>query len=367
MPPHDHAGRRARLAARLSADDVDGLLVTSPIHVRWLTGFSGSNSALFVPADPTEARVSALLATDGRYTAQASVEVPDLSVLITRRCAPALLEQLGGAGIARIGVEAAHLSVADFDELRRVTPGIDLVPTSTRVEELRVVKEPGELALLAAACAISTSALEYVVESGGWSGSSERELAGRLEAAMRQRGSDGTAFETIVGTGANSAVPHHRPGDRILERGDLVVIDFGARVGGYHADITRTFVLGRPAPWQVDLHELVRSAQRAGRGALAPGAPCADVDRAARGVVEAAGHGAEFVHGLGHGVGLEIHEAPFLGPGATGSVRADVPVTVEPGVYLPGRGGVRIEDTVVVTDTGPTVLTTTSRDLIALD
>ena len=181
-----------------------------------------------------------------------------------------------------------------------------------------------------------------------------------------ERGADAISFETIVGAGPNSAIPHHRPTDRPLQRGDLVVIDFGAEVGGYHADETRTFVVGPPAAWQIDLHALVQAAQARGRDAARAGAELVHIDAASRGVIEEAGHGEEFAHGLGHGVGLEIHEAPMIGPRSTGMLAAGVPVTVEPGVYLPDRGGVRIEDTVFVSAGPCEPLTATDRGLVVL-
>jgi Xaa-Pro aminopeptidase len=183
---------------------------------------------------------------------------------------------------------------------------------------------------------------------------------------MRAHGAVGPSFETIVAAGPHSAVPHHRPTDASLRRGDLVKMDFGALVDGYHSDMTRTVVLGRAASWQRDLHGLVAAAQEAGRAALRPGTPVVDVDAAARDVVVRAGYGDEFVHGLGHGVGLQIHEAPLLGPTGTGTVAAGMVVTVEPGVYLPGRGGVRIEDTVVVGDSGTEPLSRTTRELVEI-
>jgi Xaa-Pro aminopeptidase len=193
-----------------------------------------------------------------------------------------------------------------------------------------------------------------------------------LEALMLDHGADGVSFETIVASGANSAIPHHRPTEAVLADGDFVKIDFGALVGGYHSDMTRTFVLGKAADWQLEIYELVSDAQRAGRVALEAGATLADVDGAARRVIVDAGHGAHFGHGLGHGVGLQIHEAPGINATAAGTLRAGSVVTVEPGVYLPDRGGVRIEDTLVVADTGqalghsPELLTRFPKELAIL-
>ena len=198
-------------------------------------------------------------------------------------------------------------------------------------------------------------------------GRTERAVARLLEASMLDRGADGPAFETIVAAGANSAVPHHRPTDAVLARGDFIKIDFGALVGGYHSDMTRTFVLGTPADWQREIYEVVSAAQLAGRRALAVGAKLAEVDAAARRVVDDAGYAAHFGHGLGHGVGLQIHEAPGINSSAAGNLLAGAVVTVEPGVYLPDRGGVRIEDTLLVGRRGPESLSRFPRNLIVLD
>jgi Xaa-Pro aminopeptidase len=194
----------------------------------------------------------------------------------------------------------------------------------------------------------------------------ERELAGLLDRRMAELGADKPAFDTIVASGENGAIPHHTPASRELRAGDLVTLDFGARYQGYHADMTRTVSLGPPAGWQREVYELVAAAQRAGRLALAPGALAGEVDDAARSVIEGAGHGGHFRHGLGHGVGLEIHEEPFLGPSRTGRLEDRVPITVEPGVYLPGRGGVRIEDTLVTREGGPELFTKTTKELLVL-
>ncbi|MCP9984202.1 M24 family metallopeptidase [Actinomadura madurae] len=197
-------------------------------------------------------------------------------------------------------------------------------------------------------------------------GVTERAVAVALERAMVDLGAERPAFESIIASGPNGAVPHHHPGGRELERGDLVTLDFGALYGGYHADMTRTVAIGEPADWQRDLYDLVHRAQRAALDAAVPGAETKAVDAAARDVIAAAGHGDAFPHGLGHGVGLEIHEAPLMGYDKTGKLVDRVPITAEPGVYLAGRGGVRIEDTLVVRAGGPELLTTTTKDLLVL-
>ncbi len=358
-----HHRRRLALRELMAAADLEAALVTRPVNVRYLTGFSGSNAALIVTA------AGELLATDGRYTTQAAAEAPGVEVLLARDCPPALVERAARDGLRRLGFEAHHVTVEAHADLASLHGGPDLVPLGHAVEELRVVKDDGELALLREACAIGDRALAETL-GGVAPGVTERELAHRLENAMVELGADGIAFETIVATGPHSAVPHHQPTHREVERGDLLKIDFGARYRGYHADCTRTVVVGaEPAAWQAEIYQVVREAQRAGRHALAVGADVRDVDEAARAVVVAAGYGEQFPHGLGHGVGLEIHEAPMVGYRATGRLHARTPVTVEPGVYLDGRGGVRIEDTLVV-GTGaqgaPELLTTTPKDLLVL-
>lgn len=361
--PDQHAARRDRLRALLAAAEVDALVVGSLVNVRYLTGFTGSNAALLVDHG------RALLATDGRYLLQAAQEAPDLEVLDARDCPPALARQAHQAargGPLRLGFEAHHVTVEAYDRLADAAPGAELVAAGQPVEELRRVKDDGEIELLRAACAIGDRALAALLPTVRV-GDTERETAVRLERLMIDEGADAPAFETIVAAGPNSAVPHHDPTRRQLAAGDLLKVDFGARLGGYHSDMTRTFVVGGPpAAWQQELYALVHAAQRAGRHALVPGAGLREVDAAARDVVVAAGHGAQFPHGLGHGVGLEIHEAPMMGPAATGTLEPGSPVTVEPGVYLPGRGGVRIEDTLVVRDGRAELLTTSSKELLVL-
>ncbi|MFL6130510.1 MAG: M24 family metallopeptidase [Mycobacteriales bacterium] len=357
--------RRDLLRDRARAAGLDAVLVTRLVNVRYLTGFTGSNGALLVPVDPTGPDV---LCTDGRYVTQAGRQAPDVELLVDRASAPALAGRAGGGRPRRLGYESHDVTVDLHAVLARRAAGAELVSIEQAVEALRAVKDDDEIALLREACAIADRALAELLAAGGLRpGRTEREVGRDLDARMLELGADARSFETIVAAGPDSAVPHHRPVDRVLERGDLVKLDFGATRGGYHSDMTRTLVLGEPADWQREVYDLVRAAQRAGREALAAGADVRAVDAAARAVVTAGGHGEAFPHGLGHGVGLEIHEAPALSPAGAGTLVDRMAVTVEPGVYLPGRGGVRIEDTLVVRDGAePDLLTTTTKDLVVL-
>ncbi|MCO1578610.1 Xaa-Pro peptidase family protein [Crossiella sp. SN42] len=363
--PESHARRRAALRTELRARQLDAMLVTNLLNVRYLTGFTGSNAALLVAAadDPAEERGS-LFCTDGRYLTQSAAQVPDLERRIDRPCDVALLAAFGAG---RVGFESHHVTVDGYDTLAAAAGKIELTRAPKLVEKLRLVKDEDEVEALRMACAAADRALADLISHGGLRpGRTEKEVGRELEDRMVEHGAAGPSFETIVAAGANSAVPHHRPTDTVLESGDLVKLDFGARFGGYHSDMTRTLVLGRAADWQRELYELVAAAQAAGRAALAPGVEVAAVDAAAREVIEAAGHGERFLHGLGHGVGLEIHEAPSLSKLGVGTLTAGMAVTVEPGVYLSGRGGVRIEDTLVVREGAPELLTLTTKDLVVV-
>jgi Xaa-Pro aminopeptidase len=352
------ADRRDRLRERARTAGLDAVLVTRLVNVRYLTGFTGSNAALLVPADGPD-----VLCTDGRYTIQAGLQAPDVELLIERSSATALAAR----GFGRLGFESHDVTV-DLHAALAERAGGELVSIRRAVEELRAVKDDVEVELLRQACAIADRALADLIAAGGLrAGRTEREVGRDLDARMLDHGAEAPSFETIVATGPDSAIPHHRPEDRPLERGDLVKLDFGAEYGGYHSDMTRTFVLGAPAGWQREIYELVAAAQAAGRAALAVGADVRAIDAASRDVIAAAGRAEEFGHGLGHGVGLEIHEAPALSPLGAGTLVDRMAVTVEPGVYLPGRGGVRIEDTLVVREGAePELLTRTSKDLTVL-
>ncbi|WOC14213.1 aminopeptidase P family protein [Gordonia sp. MP11Mi] len=384
--------RCSALAVSPTVADADAIIVTDLNNVRYLTGFTGSNGAVLVwgaesmddDRNSADGRISAddhistddhisadnRICTDGRYLTQVAEQSPDVTAIIARDCPSALLRFVADRKPgARVAVEGHVVTVAAYEGLTELSAelGVQLVPVVDAVEELRVAKDSAEVELITSACAVGDAALAALIARGAIApGRTERQVARDLEWAMFERGADAIAFETIVAAGAWSAVPHHRPTDAVLAAGDLVKIDFGAVVGGYHSDMTRTFVLGEPAPWQVAIYDVVAAAQQAGRDALAVGADLAAIDGAARTVIADAGYGEYYVHGLGHGVGLQIHEAPGIGAASSGTLPDGATVTVEPGIYLPGRGGVRIEDTLVVTDGGSTSLTTTPRSLTVL-
>ncbi len=358
-----HLDRRRQLAAVLLDRGVDAALVTLGVNVTYLTGLSSSNAACLVLADETT-----LLATDDRYAEAAAAMCPDVEVLTDRQVVTALAHRAAARG-GTVGIERHHLTLAEGDALTAALDGrMQVVDLEQAVEQLRAVKEEAEVDLVAQACALSVAALSEVL-AGEFVGRTERALARDLEARMLMLGADGLAFDTIVASGPNGSVPHHSPTDRVIGAGDLVTIDFGAMVGGYHADCTRTVLVAGPGTgWQHEIYDLVRDAQRAGVAALAPGEPVAAVDAAARSRIADAGYGEFFVHGLGHGVGLQIHEPPWLMGGASqaGTLPSRTTVTVEPGIYIPGKGGVRIEDTTDVGPAGVRVLTDLTTDLLVV-
>jgi Xaa-Pro aminopeptidase len=359
--PEIHAARRRRAQQLVREADADAALITARPNVRYLTGLASSNAALLLPADG-----DAVLATDFRYTGAAQRDAPDLELVMGRFIEPALAAEASRRGVTRLAFEAHEMTVERHAELAAAAEGVTTRPFGRMIEALRMVKDPLELEKLQVACELSDAALAEVLP-GIKAGDSERSVALRLEHQMALLGAERPAFDTIVASGPNGAIPHHVPTDRPLARGDLVTMDFGALYDGYHADMTRTVAIGAVADWQREIYELVALAQQVGIAVLEDGVEAGSVDAAARDVIEAAGHSGHFQHGLGHGVGLEIHEAPMLGYGRTGKLSDRVPVTVEPGVYLPGLGGVRIEDVLVVTagDRART-LTSTTRELLVL-
>lgn len=362
LPAMDVAGRLPRLRAGFGDAGIDGLLVTRLSNVRYLTGFTGSAGMVLVTSN------DALLVTDGRYQDQSAEQVAEsgaparVGVGTTQARQRELLAE-AAAEIGRLGLEAHGVSWAQQRSFGEWFPDAELVPTEHLVEAFRMVKDPGEVARVRAACAIADDALAATLPMLK-DRPSEREFALRLEFAMRERGASGNSFDPIVASGPNGAKPHARPSDRTIAPNELVVIDFGCIVDGYCSDMTRTVSVGDPGPDARRLWDTVLTSQRAGRAAVAVGVECAAVDKACREIIDDAGWGDAFVHGTGHGVGLEIHEDPRVASTSSGTLAPGHVVTVEPGVYLPGVGGVRIEDTVVVTDDGPVALTEFPKDLV---
>lgn len=356
------AARRAALRALLPAAGVDAMLVTDLVDIRYLTGFTGSNAALLVHV---AGDAGSRFCTDGRYRSQATVEVPDLEPVIDRASALALAGRAHALGVRRLAFASEHVTVDAHAALDAAAEHVSLVRAPGLVAGLRAVKDGSEIAALRAACTAADASLADLLDGGGLrAGATELDIALDLERGLRDHGADGPSFATIVAAGPHSAVPHHRPTRTPLRSGDLVKMDFGAVVDGYHSDMTRTVVLGRAATWQREVYELVTAALAAGCAALAPGVDIVAVDRAARTVITDSGHGEHFPHGLGHGVGLAIHESPMIAATGTGTFAAGMAVTVEPGVYLDGRGGVRIEDILVVRDDGAELLTSSTKALL---
>ncbi|MEA2498573.1 MAG: Xaa-Pro aminopeptidase [Actinomycetota bacterium] len=352
----DHEGRVARLQNELTEADMDGLFVTDLTNVRYLTGFSGTNGQVLITRD------SATFLTDGRYRARAASLVAGAEIVIyPDRLSDALPSLVEKKGVKRLGIEAANVTLASRDALASAAGGAELVPTTGMVEKLRRVKDADEVQQLESAIAIADAAFEWIQDRLA-PGRTEVEIALDLEVQMRQSGADEISFPPIVGSGPLSAHIHHTPSQRALEKGDLVLMDFGARVGGYCSDMTRTVVLGAAGEEQLRIYEIVGRAQQAGIDALGPGVRGVDADAAARKVIDDAGHGDVFEHGLGHGVGLDIHEAPRLARTSEDVLVVGDVVTVEPGVYIGGLGGVRIEDCALITENGARVLGSAPKD-----
>jgi Xaa-Pro aminopeptidase len=349
--------RTEQLAGQLPGAGVDALLVTALPNVRYLTGYSGSNGLVLITPRGRD------FVTDFRYVEQAAVEVdPGFT---RHRAAQNLLQMVPEllAGAARLGFEAEHMSVSTHQRLGELCgAGVQLVPTTGLVEGLRAIKSPEEVQRLRAATLLADEALERLLAEG-LIGRSEREVAIALESHMRAIGAERPSFETIVAAGAHGALPHAQPLDVMIEPGQLVVIDWGAQLDGYCSDCTRTVATGELEPEALEVYTLVLAAQIDGLEAVRPGATGLDVDAVPRARIADGGYGDHFGHGLGHGVGIEIHEPPRLSMSSEDTLVAGNVVTVEPGIYLAGRFGVRIEDLVVVTEDGCDILTTVPKEL----
>ena len=361
LPPMDLAARVDRLRERLEGAGCDALVVTDLTNVRHLTGFTGSAGIVLVAPDDL------LFVSDGRYRDQAAEELDAAGVPARIEIVPAnpdgvVADAARAAGVQRLGLESGSVTWAQQRRWEGELFGDGtLVPTSGLVEELRLVKDEGEAVRIRAACAIADAALAKVRDRL-LDGPTEAEFALELDNAMRALGAEDVSFETIVASGPNGAKPHHHPSDRRIVEGDLVVIDFGALVDGYHSDMTRTVMVGEPSDTQRRMLAAVGASQAAGVAAVRAGVEVGAVDEACRAVLRDAGWEEAFLHGTGHGVGLDIHEAPRVSANAPGTLADGHVVTVEPGVYLPEHGGVRIEDTVVVTAEGCRTLTLAPKD-----
>jgi Xaa-Pro aminopeptidase len=359
----DVAGRLPRLRQELAGAGCDALLVTNLVNIRYLTGFSGSAALLLVLGR------GAVFATDGRYLTQSAEELAaagvDAELAVGRVSEQRDTMTAAASKLARIGLEAEHVSWSMQREVAgEWFPRAEVIPTEDLVENLRIVKDPGEVARIEAASAIADAALDEVLPLLA-KAPTEAEFGLALDFAMRRRGASDVSFETIVAAGPNGAKPHARPSSRRIEHGELVVCDFGAVVDGYHSDMTRTVRVGEPAhPVLGRMMEAVVASQAAGVAAVRAGAEVRAVDEACRQVLRAYGWEEAFLHGTGHGVGLEIHEAPGVNSVSVATLAPGHVVTVEPGVYLPEHGGVRIEDTVVVTDDGALPLTEAPKSLV---
>jgi len=358
----DVGSRLGRLQAGLADASIDALLVSKLANVRYLTGFTGSAAVLLV------SKADAVFVTDGRYTQRAHEELDaagaraHIEIGLTGTAQREVLVNAVPTG-SRLGLEAHNVSWAQQIDYADAFAGVELVPAGELVEALRRVKDAGEIDRIRRACAIADDAFQSLLPMLS-ARPTEKEFALALEFAMRERGASGNSFDPIIASGPNGSKPHHVPGDRVIESNELIVCDFGCVVEGYCSDMTRTVSVGDPGPDARHLYDVVLQSQAAGRAAVAVDVECSEVDRVCRDIIAEAGWADAFSHSTGHGVGLEIHEAPRVAATAGDTLLLNDIVTVEPGVYLPGVGGVRIEDTVVVGSTGAEPLTLTPKDLV---
>lgn len=354
----DYRGRLRGLRTLLG-DKLDALLVSDLKNARYLSGFTGSNAFIVVTRD------EAFFLTDPRYTAQAREEVRGFKKRIFRKALDEISALVLEKRIKALGFEAPNLSYATYRKLAKALPKARLRPADGLVERLREKKDPFEVEKIRASASLLDSGFRKAARLVR-AGAIENEAAFSIEADLRRRGAEAMAFDTIIASGARGALPHGRASGKKIKKGELVVVDMGVLMDGYNSDETRTFATGRLKPRQREIYGIVKDAQAAAINAIRPGARASDVDGAARKVIEKAGYGKFFGHGTGHGVGLDIHERPSLGPLSEDVLEEGMVVTVEPGIYLPGSAGVRIEDMALVTKGGCELLTKTAKELVEL-
>lgn len=352
--------RRSRLKQFFEKYSLKAILFTDLRNIRYLCGFSGTEGALLVSRDVV------WFLCDSRYTAQAAEEVQDA---VIKECGAVRIETVAALvqeyGLDRIGFEAAHTTVSAFRRMSELLAGAELIELGSSLDEIRTRKDHTEVELLAQVAALSSRAFVAVLDTIR-PGVREVDIAMALELEMRRNGADGKAFDFIVASGERGAMPHGRASNKVVLSGELVTIDFGALKDGYHSDETVTVACGKPGIRESEIHSIVRMAHDCAIEAVRPGVSCKDLDEVARRFIRDKGYGEYFGHGLGHGIGLDIHEMPTLSPRSTAVLEEGMTITIEPGIYIPGFGGVRIEDTVVVTGTGCHVLTSVDKRLLVL-
>ena len=347
--------RLTKLRASLPEHEIDAILVSQPQNRRYLSGFSGSAGILVITAD------RAVMATDFRYYEQVGREAPDFELAkITTRVSDLLPEVLADLGVKRLGFESQHLTVEQFNIMSAAAEGVEWLPLENTVEKIRAVKDPDEIDALRRSSALNDAAFAHLLEVIQ-PGMTEREAAWEIEAYMRSHGASKVAFDLIVAAGPNGALPHARPGDGAIQPGAPIVVDIGCVLDDYCSDMTRTFCLGEPSSRYLEVWNVVLQAHEAAKAVIRAGATGVQADAAARDLIAEAGYGDYFGHGLGHGVGLAVHEGPRAGRLSEDTFEAGMSLTVEPGIYLPGEFGVRIEDLVIIGQDGIEILSNTPK------
>ncbi len=359
----NYAARQKKLAGELGRKGIEALLVTHLPNIRYLCGFTGTAGVLLVQVHGS--RLKLVFVTDGRYTQQAAEQVEHAKIVITKK--PALVqacEWVKKSKIGTLGIEAEHLSYATYKNVRRLLPGkIRLKPAGGKIEELRTIKDPEEIEQIRAAVLMGANLFPMALASIR-PGVAENLIAGELELQARRAGAEKMSFDTIVAAGARSALPHGRASAQPVPGNGFIILDYGVILAGYCSDMTRTVHVGRASATHRRMYEAVKEAQLASIEMVRPGIEAGAVDKAGRQVLKKAGYGSYFTHSTGHGVGIEVHESPRLAKGQPQKLVPGMIVTIEPGIYITGDGGVRIEDMVLVTESGHEVLTPTTKDLI---
>jgi Xaa-Pro aminopeptidase len=353
---------KLRQSLTQSEDNLDALLVYQPENRRYMSGFTGSEAMLFITPD------RAVIATDSRYWQQAEREAPEFSLYkVKTKYVMEMADILAAAGHPKhIGFESTFITVDHLDQLTDAAPEVEWVTTKGIVENLRLIKDEGEVTLMREAARIADEGFVFLCRTLR-PGMTEKQAAWELEAYMRTHGADKIAFDLIVGSGPNGSKPHHHSEDRAIQAGEPIVLDLGAQVNGYHSDLTRTICLGQPQDSRfMEIYNIVLRAQAAALQGIRAGMSGVDADKLARDVIESAGYGENFGHGLGHGVGLAVHEAPRAGRTSEDMLPAGATLTVEPGIYLPGWGGVRIEDFTLIDKNGVELISHASKEPLVL-